>query len=146
MPRLKVSTTIDATPSQVWDEVQDIGSHTSWMEDAVAIEFTSTSQQGVGTTFDCHTQVGPFRLVDRMEITTWRPGREIGVRHHGLVRGSGRFELRRTRRGRTKFTWIERLQFPWYFGGPVGAVVARPVLRRIWRRNLRNLQEHFPPR
>ncbi|MDQ2677203.1 MAG: SRPBCC family protein [Actinomycetota bacterium] len=143
MPRLKVRTTLDATPSQVWDEIQDIASHPDWMQDAVSIHFVSERRSGVGTSFDCETRVGPFRLVDRMEITSWRPGREMGVRHHGLVTGTGRFELRPARRGRTRFTWVERLQFPWYFGGPVGAWVARPVLRRVWRANLRNLRERF---
>ncbi len=127
----------------MWDTIEDIASHTTWMQDAVAIHFTSEQHSGVGTSFDCETRIGPFRLVDRMEITSWKPGREMGVRHHGLVTGTGRFELRRTRAGRTRFTWIERLQFPWYFGGPVGAFVARPVLRRVWRTNLRNLRERF---
>lgn len=143
MPRLKVSTIIDATPDQVWAEVEDIADHVNWMEDAVSIEFTSDTVSGVGTTFDCATKIGPFRLVDRMEVTSWRPGREMGVRHQGLVTGTGRFELRPLRKGRTRFTWIERLQFPWYFAGPIGAFVARPVLRRVWRTNLRNLRERI---
>ncbi len=146
MPRLKVSATIDATPEQVWEQVRDIESHVSWMGDAESIEFTSERRHGVGTTFDCLTKVGPFRLVDRMEITSWRPAREMGVRHSGLVTGTGRFELRAVQRVRTRFTWVERLKFPWYFGGPIGAFVARPVLRRIWKHNLRNLAAEFGTR
>jgi hypothetical protein len=110
------------------------------MADAVAIRFTSRRQHGAGTTFDCDTKIGPFRLTDRMEITEWRPRRVMGVRHVGLVTGTGRFTLRRRRGGRTRFRWDERLSFPWYLGGPVGAAVAAPVLRRIWRRNLANLK------
>ena len=113
------------------------------MHDAVAIRFTSRQRQGVGTTFDCDTRVGPFRLTDRMEVTEWDEGRALGIRHVGLVTGEGRFSLRPARRGRTYFVWEERLRFPWWMGGPVGALVARPVLRRIWRRNLRNLQQRF---
>lgn len=143
VPRLKVSIVIDAPPSRVWAEVEDIASHPTWMQDAVSIEFTSSSTSGVGTTFDCLTKIGPFRLVDRMKVTSWRPDHEMGVRHAGLVTGTGRFELRRARRGRTKFTWVEHLYFPWYFGGPIGATVARPVLRRVWRTNLRNLAGRF---
>ena len=143
MPRLKVRTILAAPPSQVWDDIEDLASHTEWMQDAESIHFTSERRSGVGTTFDCETRVGPFRLTDRMEITSWRPGHEMGVTHQGLVTGTGRFELRRTRSGHTRFTWIERLRFPWYFGGPVGALVARPVLRRVWRTNLANLQARF---
>ena len=52
MPRLKVTTTLDATPQQVWEDISDVGSHVEWMEDAVQITFTSDHESGVGTTFD----------------------------------------------------------------------------------------------
>lgn len=140
MSRVKVATIIDAPPSRVWAAVRDIGSHVGWMSDAVGIRFTSDTREGTGTTFECDTKVGPFRLVDRMEVTDWVEGQAMGIRHVGLVRGTGRFTLRQARRGRTRFTWDERLVFPWWMGGPVGGVVAVPVLRWIWRRNLANLK------
>lgn len=140
MSRVRVSTVIDAPPRRVWAAVRDITSHVNWMEDAVAIRSTSPRRDGVGTTFDCDTKVGPFRLTDRMEVTEWSEGRAMGIRHVGLVRGTGRFTVRRSYRGGTRFTWDERLRFPWWMGGPPGSVVAAPVLRRIWRRNLANLK------
>jgi hypothetical protein len=141
--RIRVSTVIDAPPRQVWRDVRDIGSHVAWMEDAESIRFTSGTTTGVGTTFECATKVGPFRLRDRMEVTEWTEGRAMGIRHTGLVTGMGRFRLRRTPRGRTRFTWEERLMFPWWLGGPVGSVVTKPVLRRIWTRNLANLKRRL---
>jgi hypothetical protein len=138
--RIRVSIVIDASRRSVWRAVEDIGSHVNWMEDAEAIRFTSGRRRGVGTTFDCDTRVGPLSLVDRMEVTSWRPGREMGIRHVGLVTGTGRFTLRRRRSGRTKFTWEERLVFPWWMGGPAGSLAAGPVLRWVWRRNLANLK------
>jgi hypothetical protein len=94
----------------------------------------------VGTTFDCDTKVGPLRLVDQMEITKWRPRKAMGVRHVGLVKGSGVFTLKGIRGGRTRFIWKERLRFPWWMGGPFGGLVGGPILRLIWKRNLRNLK------
>ena len=138
-----MSTVIDARPSEVWSDVRDIGSHVSWMEDAESIEFTSPAREGVGARFDCATKVGPFRLRDRMEVTEWAEGRAMGIRHRGLVTGTGRFSLRRTLRGRTRFTWEERLSFPWWLGGALGARAARPVLRRTWKRNLANLKRRL---
>jgi hypothetical protein len=65
----------------------------------------------------------------------------MGITHVGLVTGTGRFTLRRSARGGgTRFTWSEQLRFPWWMGGPVGAAVAAPVLRRMWRKNLANLK------
>jgi uncharacterized protein YndB with AHSA1/START domain len=139
MGKIRVSTTIDAPPARVWDEVRHIERHVDWMADAVAIRFTSPSRKGVGTTFDCDTKVGPIRLTDRMEVTEWVDGKVMGVRHVGLVTGTGRFTLTKARGGRTRFTWAERLTFPWWMGGPVGGVVGGRIMRRIWKRNLAEL-------
>lgn len=145
MARLRVSTTLDATPDVVWADLADISTHVEWMRDAVGIRFTSESTSGTGTTFDCDTRIGPFRLTDRMEITSWEPGRAMGVSHRGLVGGDGVIRLRARRRGRTRLTWSERLVFPWWMGGPVGALAATPVLWMVWRGSMRNLRDRFAP-
>jgi carbon monoxide dehydrogenase subunit G len=139
MARIRVRTTIDAAPAQVWVALSDLASHVDWMHDAVAIRFLTERDYGVGARFECDTKVGPIRLTDVMEITEWSPGRAMGVRHVGLVTGTGRFALQRARGGRTRLSWVEDLRFPVWMGGPVGAWTAKPVLRRIWRRNLRDL-------
>jgi hypothetical protein len=143
MARIRVSTVLDASPAEVWADIERIDTHVEWMEDAVAIRFLGDRRSGVGTRFECDTRVGPFRLTDVMEITEWVPRRAMGVRHVGLVAGEGGFRLRRARRGRTRFTWSERLRFPWWMGGPAGALAGKPVLAWIWRRNLRNLAGRF---
>ena len=132
--------TIDASPRAVWRAIEDISTHVYWMHDAVAIRFTSARHSGVGTTFDCDTRIGPFSLVDKMEITQWRPRRAMGVRHVGMVTGTGKFTLRALPGGRTRFTWRERLTFPWWMGGALGAAVGGEALRSVWRRNLRTLK------
>jgi uncharacterized protein YndB with AHSA1/START domain len=137
---IRVSTVIDASPAEVWRVVEDIGGHVDWMHDAVAIRFTSGRRSGVGTTFDCDTRIGPFGLTDRMEITKWRPRRAMGVRHVGVVTGSGVFTLKRASQGRTRFTWKERLRFPWWLGGPLGGIVGGEILRLVWKRNLAQLK------
>lgn len=131
---MKVATTIEAPPPKVWSHLADLDSHVVWMADAQEIRFTTPQRQGVGTSFECDTRVGPFRLTDRMEVTEWEEGRLIGVRHRGLVTGSGRFTLERIDRGeRTRFTWEEDLALPWR--------LATPVLGAIWRRNLGRLKQ-----
>ena len=146
MARIRVATTIDAPPKSVWASIRDIATHVGWMEDAVAIRFTSDARDGVGTTFECDTRVGPLRLTDLMEVTEWDERRRMGIRHVGLVTGTGRFTLRKARGGRTRFTWEERLRFPWWMGGPLGGTLGAPVLKRIWRRNLRNLKHQVESR
>jgi len=79
---------------------------------------------------------------NRMEITRWVPGVAMGVRHSGIVTGSGTFTLEPLAGGtRTTFTWAESLDYPWYLGGRLGAAVSgRLLLTPLWRRNLRRLQ------
>jgi hypothetical protein len=67
----------------------------------------------------------------------------MGVRHTGVITGDGRFTLEDVGDRRTMFAWEEVLRFPWWLGGPVGAFLGAPVLRFVWRRNLRNLSDRF---
>ncbi len=138
--KLRVGITIAASPAEVWRVLEPIERHVDWMADAESITFTSTSRRGVGTSFDCRTRVGPFRTTDRMTVTEWTPEWAMGIEHRGVVTGRGRFTLRRRPRSKTRFTWTEELTFPLWMGGAVGAIAAKPVLRAIWRRNLRRLQ------
>ncbi len=140
MARIEVRTTIRATPEQVWAAVEDVATHVDWMADAESITFTSERRQGVGTTFDCLTKVGPLKLTDRMVVTEWEPGATMGVRHAGLVTGEGRFTLTGSDEGTTAFAWAEELHFPWWMGGPVGGLVGAPILRHIWKGNLARLK------
>lgn len=143
MPEIRVVVEIDAAPSRVWEIVEPVENHVDWMHDAVAIRFTTDQTRGVGTEFLCDTKVGPIKLVDRMEITAWTPGEVMGVRHTGLVTGSGQFTLEPIDLGRrTRFVWREELTFPWWLGGPIGAYIGgKVVLRAIWQRNLRGLKQ-----
>lgn len=143
MSEIRVAIDIDATPARVWQVVEPVENHVDWMHDAVAIRFTGEQTRGVGTEFLCDTKVGPVKLVDRMQITEWAPGEVMGVRHIGLVTGSGRFTLEPIDLGRrTRFVWQEELTFPWWLGGPVGAFIGgKVVLRAIWKRNLRGLKQ-----
>jgi carbon monoxide dehydrogenase subunit G len=141
MARIRVRTTLDAPPAQVWVALSDLPSHVTWMQDAVAIRFLTERTYGVGARFECDTKVGPLRLTDLMEVTEWSPGKALGVRHVGVVTGTGRFTMQPARGHRTRLAWVEELHFPLWLGGPVGARAAAPVLRRIWRRNLAALGE-----
>lgn len=141
MSGIYVSTVIDAPVETMWATVEPVERHVDWMADAVAITFDTELHRGVGTRFVCETRIGPIRLMDRMEITSWREGREMGVRHQGLVTGTGAFTLVPAADGGTLFAWAEDLTFPWWLGGRLGELVGgQLVLRTIWKRNLRTLK------
>jgi carbon monoxide dehydrogenase subunit G len=138
--KIKVAVYIDAPPEVVWQTIEQIERHVEWMDDAVSITFTTPAHRGEGTEFDCVTRIGPLRTTDRMTVTQWTPRRAMGIKHQGVVRGWGRFALSRRKGNTTRFTWTERLKFPWWMGGRIGALAAKPILRKVWRRNLTNLK------
>ncbi|MCU1399197.1 MAG: hypothetical protein JWN62_2306 [Acidimicrobiales bacterium] len=139
---MAVSVEIDASTERVWEIVEPVERHIDWMHDAVAIRFQTEQHRGVGTKFFCDTKVGPIKLVDVMEITEWEPMRTMGVRHTGLVTGTGNFTLTPIDMDRrTRFAWTEELTFPWWLGGRIGGIVGgNLVMKAIWRRNLKGLK------
>ena len=135
-----VCTVIEATPPVTWSAIERVETHVDWMADAQAIRFTSATRRGVGTEFECVTRIGPARIVDTMSITEWRPHEAMGVSHRGVVRGAGRFELAGVDGTRTRFCWDERLDLPWWMGGPIAERAALPILTRLWQGNLARLK------
>lgn len=140
MTKIAVETIIDAPVDVVWEVVEPIESHAEWMHDAESVAIVSEQTRGVGTRFEARTKVGPIRLTDQMEITEWEPGRVMGVRHVGLVTGTGRLTLEPAGENRTRFSWREELTFPWWMAGRVGGAIGGPVLKRIWNQNLADLR------
>ena len=138
-----VSTVIERAAADVWADIRNIESHVTWMQDAAEIRLLSEHHEGSGTRFECDTKVGPISLTDVMEITAWEDERRMGVRHVGLVEGSGEFTLEELAPERSEFRWEEDLSFPWFMGGPIGAFLARPILRFVWKRNLSRLKSRI---
>jgi carbon monoxide dehydrogenase subunit G len=139
MPSVTVSVDIEAPLASVWEAAADLANHGQWMADVESIGFDSEARQGPGTVMRVATKVGPFRTTDVMKVTSWETGRRISVEHRGLFTGRGEFQLSAVG-GATRFTWSEEIDFPWRFGGPIGAAFARPILALIWRGNLRRLK------
>lgn len=135
MSSIRVSIEIPRPIDEVWRELSDLRRHSEWMADAERIEFVGDQTAGPGTTMKVATRVGPLRTMDVIVVNEWVEPTTIAVSHEGLVSGTGAFHLEPVD-GRTRFTWSERLSFPWYLGGSITAVFAKPVLRRIWRSNL----------
>ena len=94
----------------------------------------------VGTTMAVETAIGPLRTTDVIEVVAIDRPHSIRVHHRGLFSGSGEFRLEPIGDLKTKFTWHESIEFPWYLGGPVGAVAAKPILAAVWRANLRRFR------
>jgi uncharacterized protein YndB with AHSA1/START domain len=140
MARIRVSRHMRVSHEDVWPALADLGSHADWMKDAESIVFLTDQREGVGTRMEVETVVGPLRTLDKMEVVGWEEGRAIEVVHTGLVTGRGTLTATTEDDG-TLVSWEETLTFPWYLGGAVTAVLAKPVLGAVWRGNLKRLEE-----
>ena len=141
--RIETAVEIAAPVTAVWDDIAQIEHHVEWMTDAERIDFVSESRRGRGTRIEVLTRIGPLRTTDVMEFTAWEPPHRMAIRHVGMVSGSGEFTLAESGPNRTLFTWSETLDFPLRFGGSLGALLARPILTAVWRRNLDRLARRF---
>src|SRR5688500_15074430 len=93
MGRGRVGTTVAASPRQVCAHIADVRSHAEWMRDAERIRLVGGTANRVGATYEVDTHVGPIRLLDVVEVTEWEDAKVMGVRHVGMVTGTGRFTL-----------------------------------------------------
>jgi uncharacterized protein YndB with AHSA1/START domain len=139
LARIEVSRVMKTPRRVVWEALADLASHAGWMRDARSVEFLGPRTRGVGARMKVETRVGPFRTLDVLEVTGWEEGRSISVTHHGLIKGEGVLSVEETDSG-SRVSWVERISFPWWLGGPITAWLARPLLAAILRGNLRRLE------
>ena len=138
---IRIEQEVCASRAEVWKELSDLGSHASWMRDAREIAFLGESTSGVGTRMRVPTRIGPLKTNDILEVTGWVDGESVTVNHEGLVSGRGKFSLAGD--DPTVVVWDERLRFPWWLGGPIAAMAAKPILNRIWSGNLNRFAARF---
>ena len=143
MAEVTTEIVINAPPEKVWGRLSDLGSHAEWMADAESVRFLTDQRAGVGTRIEVATRLGPFRTIDVMDVVGWEEGLRIVVRHRGVVSGTGSFTLEAESQAGSRVIWREVLDLPWRLGGPVGGLVAAPLLRRVWKRNLRRLKRQI---
>ncbi len=139
----EVSIDINAPIDTVWADLADLDSHVEWMADADSLSYRSDQKTGVGTVIEVLTKVGPLKTVDVLTFTVWDPPNTMIAIHSGVVKGEGIFTLTDLGDDRTRFTWAEKLELPWYFGGSFFRPISEPVLRQIWKRNLHRLADRF---
>lgn len=113
MGPIGVSIAIPLPVEDVWNEVSRLDRHVEWMADAHSLEFLGAARSGVGTTMRVATRFGPLHTNDTIVVTAWEPPRRIEVEHRGRFTGRGAFRLDPAGPGTTRFTWEERVHFPW---------------------------------
>lgn len=138
---LVVPVEVDAPARRVWDAVVDWQHQGSWIL-ATTVRPTRGAGRGVGDRVTAVTGLGPLRVVDEFEITSWEPPRRCEVRHLGrVVRGTGVFGVVPESPARSRFVWTERLELPLGRLGTLAWPVIRPAFVAGVQRSLRRFAD-----
>ena len=138
--RIDLHQDTSATIDVVWDVLTKWEEQPRWMLDAKEVHVTSEHREGVGVELRCPTNLLGFTVQDTMRVTRWEPPHVLEVVHTGrIITGIGAFELSE-RDGGTRIGWWEEVDPPLGALGEFGAnLFVAPIVRRIFRRSLRNL-------
>ena len=133
--------TMPGPPEVVWELLTDWERQGEWMLEASDVEVIGHQREGVGVEARAKVRIAGITTRDRIRVTMWEPPRILVIEHLGWVKGTGELQMVPIREG-TRIRWRESL-FPPPRLGPVGAIGLRlfsPIMRRIFRRDLRVLR------
>jgi hypothetical protein len=131
---LVVPVEVDAPAEAVWDYVTDWERQGEWML-GTRVRVTGGDGRGLGTTLRAITGVGPFGVVDTMEVVAFTgppaaPPWRAEVRHTGrVIRGEGFFEVVPLGPGRSRFSFTERVDLPLGVLGRAAWPLVEPAVR-----------------
>lgn len=138
---IEVSDTMPGPPEVVWSLVTDWERQGDWMLEASGLEVTSAHREGVGVEARATVRIAGIRTRDTVRVSMWEPPRLLVIDHVGWVKGAGEIQLAPIREG-TRIRWRETLYAPRALGpvGRFGLRMVAPLMRRVFRRDLRVLQ------
>jgi carbon monoxide dehydrogenase subunit G len=138
---IEVSDTMPGSPDVVWASITDWEHQDDWMLEASDFEVIGDQREGVGVEARATVRIAGIKTSDRVRVSMWEPPRILVIDHLGWVKGTGEIQLHPVSEG-TRMRWKETLLPPAKLGpvGRFGLVVARPLMRRIFRRDLRVLR------
>lgn len=127
-------------PEAVWPFLVDWERLDVWMQEASDFRVIGSQREGVGVEAEATVRIAGITTRDRIRVTQWQPPAVLEMAHLGWVEGIGYMELSPIERGSDLF-WRETLLPPWGWAGRIGMLMARPLMRRIFRRDLLRLKE-----
>lgn len=136
---IETSVDIAAPPARVWPYLVDWENLGLWMKEGKKFEVTSAQREGPGVTAVATITIGGISTKDAIRVTRWDPPNLLEIDHLGWVSGTGRIECLPRDQG-TRVRWQEHLIPPLGAAGAVGMRIFRPLMMRIFMRDLRLLK------
>jgi Polyketide cyclase / dehydrase and lipid transport len=135
-----MSIRIGRRPEAVWPFLVDWERLDRWMREAGDFRVLGEQREGVGVEAETTVRIAGISTRDRIRVSRWEPPWILELQHVGWVEGTGYMELARAERGSQLF-WREELIPPWGIFGRIGMRAVSPLMRRVFRRDLRLLRE-----
>lgn len=131
---------LNGPPDLAWRLLTDWERQSDWMLEMSDVVVTSAHREGIGVEAEATVRVGGISTRDVVRVDVWEPNVHLGIVHAGWVSGRGDIHLTEMEDGRTWMDWREQLVPPLGPLGALGLMAFRPLLARIFRRDLRVLQ------
>lgn len=132
---LEMSIGIRAPAETVWPYLVDWENLGRWMTEARGLTVTSAYREGVGVTAQATISIAGITTNDPVRVTRWEPPSVLEIEHLGWVSGSGLMQCVPEWSG-TRLLWKESLNPPLWVLGAVGLRVFKPIMRRVFERDL----------
>lgn len=136
---LEMGAVLPGPANVVWHLITDWENQGDWMLEASDFVITSEHREGLGVEGEATVKIGGIKTRDRIVVTAWEPERRLGISHEGWVSGGGEILLTPLADGRTHVFWREDLYPPLGVLGAIGISVFRPLMQRIFERDLEAL-------
>ena len=136
---IQLSQTAAGPPSVVWELITDWEHQDDWMLEARDFKVISEQREGIGVEAEASITIGGITTRDVVRVTGWEPNRRLAIEHRGWVSGHGEIHLTPLGTDRTHIFWQEELYPPVGALGALGLSAFKPVMTRIFRRDLRVL-------
>jgi uncharacterized protein YndB with AHSA1/START domain len=137
---LEMAHTLPGPPEVVWRLITDWEHQDDWMLEASDFVVLSEVREGVGVEAEATIKIGGIKTRDKVRVTAWEPIKRLGIAHEGWVSGSGEIFLTKLGGDRTHLFWREELFPPLGFAGALGITAFKPIMHRIFQRDLRVLE------
>jgi len=136
---LEMAATLPGPPEVVWDLITDWEHQDDWMLEASDFVVLGSQREGVGVEAEATIKIRGVKTRDRIRVVAWEPLRLLSIAHEGWVAGRGELSLTPIGKNRTHMFWREELEPPLGVLGSIGLTLFKPLMGRIFRRDLRIL-------
>ena len=134
---IEMAATMPGPPRVVWELITDWEHQDDWMLEASEFVVLSSHREGIGVEAGATVKIAGITTRDKVRVTGWEPNRRLAIAHEGWVSGRGEFYLTPLGEDRTHVFWREELEPPLGLLGAVGLTGFKPIMKRIFTRDLR---------